>query len=72
MRVTGGLACNAVGRDHVDHAGTLADAGTRLAITAAVVGAAALITYLVAPRDRLVVAPFAGPAATGLAASWTF
>ena len=65
------LACTAMGKADVDHAGTLADVGTGLAITAGLLGAAALVTWYIAPRERVVVAPIAGRS-TGLAVAWTF
>ncbi len=66
------LACTAAGKADVDHAGTLADVGTGLAITAGLLGAAALVTWYVAPRERVVIAPIAGRATAGLAAAWSF
>lgn len=70
--VVGGITCDATGRAEIRDAQHLADIGTVFALTSAAVGVAALIVYMTAPSERIVVAPVATTNSASLVGSIVF
>ena len=70
-KVPGGVSCDSTGTKLIQDAQRLADYGTGFAIACGVLGAAAAVVYITAPRDT-VVAPTATAQSVGVSISGRF